>query len=69
MTTTVPNAKKGTASLAVGSFTRICPAMSIKRRRTQIKLMSYSKNSSKALSTSNVHSVNSGLKSLTGAIT
>jgi hypothetical protein len=60
MTTTVPNVKKGTAYLAEGSFTRICPAKSIKRRRIQIRLISYSKNSSKALSTSNVHSVNSG---------
>ena len=69
MTSTVPNAKKGIASPAEGSFTRKCPAKSIKRRRTQIRLKSYSKNLSKVLSTSNVHSVLSGLKSLMGAIT
>jgi hypothetical protein len=69
MNSTVPSALKNTASHAVESFTHKCPAKSIKRRGTRIRLMSYSKNSSKELSTSNVHSVNTGLKSLMGAIT
>jgi hypothetical protein len=60
MNSTVPSAKKNTASPAVESFTHKCPAKSIKRRGTQIRLMSYLKNSSKAPSTSNVHSANTG---------